>query len=195
MRMCMTELLLIHMRLRVLITLLIISFPLAWDTQELKVLLFSVKQEGGTGSFLCHDNQTWALISPLAKHIIQRAITTITTAFWHLSLWGNMQFKSDCWKECLSVQASLCLDTNKWQACHSASYSHMPPIICSPALFPHWVLLSPPPSQTKHLTKVSLKCHVYVWGAIICLCVCPIRETAASWGQRSEERVIVSQHD
>lgn len=84
MRMCMTELLVIHIRLRVLITLLIISFPLAWDTQELKVLLFSVKQEGGTDSFLCHDNQTWALISPPARHIIQRTITTITTAFLKL---------------------------------------------------------------------------------------------------------------
>lgn len=54
----MTELLVIDMRLRVLITLLIISFPLARDTQELKVLLFSDKQEGGTDSFLCHYNQT-----------------------------------------------------------------------------------------------------------------------------------------
>lgn len=52
MKMCMTKLLVIHMRLRVLITLLIISFSLAWDTQELKVLLFSVKLEGGSDSFL-----------------------------------------------------------------------------------------------------------------------------------------------
>lgn len=48
MRMCMTELLVIHMRLKVLITLLIISFPLAWDTQDLKVLLFSVRKEALT---------------------------------------------------------------------------------------------------------------------------------------------------
>lgn len=69
----MTKFLVIHMKLRVLITLLIISFSLTWDTQELKVLLFSVKQEGGTDSFLCHDNQTCALISPFVKHIIQKS--------------------------------------------------------------------------------------------------------------------------
>lgn len=71
----------IHIKLRVLITLLIISFPHAWNTQELKVLLFSVQQEGGTDSFLCHANQTRALISPHVKHIIQSEITAVRAAF------------------------------------------------------------------------------------------------------------------
>ena len=56
MRLCMTAVLVISVTVSVLITLLIVSFPLAWDTQELKVLLISARQYGGPDSFLCQDN-------------------------------------------------------------------------------------------------------------------------------------------